>query len=95
MQCLKAIYKWRYTAVMFNEQMTLKEFNMTNKVIQTKVNKNGIKYALSTDGATYGVHKLCENYAAHRKGGMSQTWRYVEKGLTLEAAQALFNRRGA
>lgn len=68
---------------------------MTNKLIETKVNKRGVKYALSTDGKTFGVFKLCENYAAHCKGGLSFTWRYVQKGMTLEAAQALFNRRGA
>ena len=68
---------------------------MTNKLIETKVNKRGVKYALSTDGKTFGVFKLCENYAAHCKGGMSFTWRYVQKGMTLEAAQVLFNRRGA
>lgn len=65
------------------------------KVIQTKTNKRGIKYALGTDGNTFSVWKLCENYAAHCKGGMSYTWRYVQKDMTQDAAQTLFNRRGA
>jgi hypothetical protein len=68
---------------------------MTTKLIQAKTNKRGIQYALGTDGATFSVWKLCENYAAHCKGGLSQNWRYVQKNMTQEAALALFNRRGA
>lgn len=68
---------------------------MTTKLIQEKTNKRGIKYALGTDGNSFSVWKLCENYASHRKGGMSYTWRYVQKGMTQDAAKALFNRRGA
>jgi len=68
---------------------------MTTKLTQTKTNKRGIKYALGTDGNTFSVWKLCENYAAHRKGGMSFTWRYVEKNMTQDAAMVLFTRRGA
>jgi len=68
---------------------------MTTKLIQAQTNKRGIKYALGTDGKTFSVWKLCENYAAHRKGGMSQTWRYIEKNLSQEAANQLFNRRAA
>jgi len=65
------------------------------KAIKAATNKRGIKYALIADGETFGVCKLCENYAPHCKGGMSKTWRYVEKGMTLEAATVLFNRRAA
>jgi hypothetical protein len=68
---------------------------MTTKLIQTKTNKRGIQYALGTDGNTFSVWKLCENYASHRKGGMSYTWRYVQKDMVQDAAKALFNRRGA
>lgn len=63
------------------------------KVIETAVNKSDVKYALTQDGETFGVYVLRENYASHCKGGMSQTWRYVEKDLTKEAAEKLFNRR--
>jgi hypothetical protein len=44
------------------------------KTLQTKTNKNGIQYALvsihtglsaDADDVTYGVYKLCENYASH------------------------------
>ncbi len=68
---------------------------MATKLIEVKTNKNGIKYALGTDGLTFSVWKLCENYASHRKGGMSQTWRYVQKSMTQDAAAILFNRRGS
>lgn len=71
------------------------EKTMTTKLIQAQTNKRGIKYALGTDGKTFSVWKLCENYAPHRKGGMSQTWRYVEKNLSQEAANQLFTRRAA
>jgi hypothetical protein len=63
--------------------------------IAIKTNKRGIKYGMKQDGESFSVWKLCENYAPHCKGGMSQTWRYVEKGMTREAADKLFNRRAA
>lgn len=65
------------------------------KAIQVKTNKRGIQYALVQSGDTFGVWKLCENYSRHVKGGIAKTWRYVEKGLTLEQATVLFNRRAA
>ncbi len=68
---------------------------MTTKLIQEKTNKRGIQYALGTDGDTYSVLKLCHSYASYRRGGMAQRWRYVQKDMTLDAAMALFNRRGA
>lgn len=61
--------------------------------IKTYTNTRGIKYALVSEGETFGVWKLCENYAAHIRGGIAKTWRYVEKGMTKEAAEKLFNRR--
>lgn len=61
--------------------------------IANKTNKRGIQYALVQDGDKFGVYKLCENYCRHVKGGMAKAWRYVEKGMTREAAQALFDRR--
>ena len=65
------------------------------KALQIKTNKRGIKYALVIDGNSYGVWKLCENYNGHVRGGIKKTWRQVERNITLEAATALFNRRGA
>ncbi len=69
--------------------------NVMRKTLSVKINKRGIKYALAQDGETFSVWKLCENYAPHCKGGMSQTWRYIEKGIPREAADTLFNRRSA
>jgi hypothetical protein len=63
--------------------------------IAIKENKRGIKYALSQDGETFSVWKLCENYAPHCKGGMSKTWRYVNRGMDRAAAETLFKRRAA
>lgn len=63
------------------------------KAIAVKVNKSGIKYALIAEDCGFAVWKLCENYAPHRKGGMSQTWRVVESKMTREAADKLYSRR--
>lgn len=63
------------------------------QAIQIKTNSNGIKYALTTDGQTFGVYKLCENYSRHVRGGIAKTWRYVSKNLDRAAADALFARR--
>lgn len=65
------------------------------KVISAKKNRRGIEYALVQDGESFSVHKRCENYAPHCKGGMSITWRYVEISMTREEAQKLFDRRAA
>jgi hypothetical protein len=65
------------------------------KSLKTITNKNGIQYALVINGDTYAVYKLCSNYSRHVKGGIAKVWRYVQKDMTLDAATALFNRRGA
>ena len=61
--------------------------------VSSKTNSKGIKYALCSDGDSYSVYKLCENYCRHSKGGIRRTWRYIEKGMTLEAAKMLYERR--
>jgi hypothetical protein len=63
------------------------------QTLQAKTNSRGIRYALTTNGSTFAVYKLCENYAAHVRGGIAKTWRYVEKNMTREAAEQLFARR--
>lgn len=65
------------------------------KAIAIKTNKRAIKYMLAQEGEAFSVWKLCENYAPHCKGGMSQIWRYIERGLTKDAADALFKRRSS
>lgn len=78
------------------------------KAIKVGYNKKGVKYAIvesfkeivnserliiKTDEKQYAVYKLCENYAGHVRGGISSTWRYIEKGMTLHNAEKLFNKR--
>lgn len=63
------------------------------KAIEVKTNSKGTRYALATDGATFSVYVERENYCRHARGGIAKSWRYVERGMTREAAEALFNRR--
>lgn len=65
----------------------------TSKVVSVKTNSRGIKYCLTSNSNGFEVWKLCENYCRQTKGGIRKTWRYVEKGMTLEAAEKLFKRR--
>jgi len=67
------------------------------QVMQRKTNSKGVTYSLQIESgdfvkqeAPYGVWKLCINY---KHGKDVKTWRYIETGLTLEAAQKLFDRR--
>lgn len=68
---------------------------MSRKAIEKKANKNGVIFALVTDGITFEVWKLCENYSGKVRGGIEKAWRYVEKGMAEDSARALFNRRTA
>jgi len=65
------------------------------KAIKTATNKRGVQYAIVEDCGQYGVYKLCENYSRHVRGGIAKAWRYVEKNMTLDAAESLFSRRVA
>lgn len=65
----------------------------TSKAISVKTYSKGIKYCLASNSKGFEVWKLCENYCRHTKGGIRKTWRYVEKGMTQEAAEKLFKRR--
>jgi hypothetical protein len=71
---------------------------MAYSIFKRKVNKRNIEYGLAIDKETghYGVYKMCENYcSASQKTGLMKSWRYVEKGMTQEAAETLYNRRSA
>jgi hypothetical protein len=66
-------------------------------IIERKKNSKGVTYSLQRDSGElankdcpYGVWKLCINYV---RGKNVATWRYIETGLDLEAAQKLFARR--
>lgn len=65
------------------------------KALKIETNKAGKRFALVADGATFAVYAECFNYAGHCKGGFAVTWRYCEKGLTREAAEALLARKAA
>lgn len=63
------------------------------KAIAVKSNSKGIRYVLVTDGTTFSVYVERENYCRHVRGGIAKSWRYAERGMTREAAEALFKRR--
>lgn len=63
------------------------------KMIARKTNSKGRTYSIQQEGDTFGVWALHENYCRHAKDGISRTWRYVERGMTREAADKLFERR--
>ncbi len=63
------------------------------KALKIATNQAGCRFAIVPHGETFGVWRECHNYAAHMRGGIAKTWRYVEKGLALEAAEALFDRK--
>lgn len=65
----------------------------TRKLVSEKTNSKGVKYCLTSDVQGFTVWKLCENYCRQTRGGMRRSWRYVEKNMTQEAAQKLFDRR--
>ncbi|EOK5389639.1 hypothetical protein ACFZOW_17140 [Pseudomonas aeruginosa] len=62
-------------------------------IVSRKQNSKGATYSIQREGENFGVWKLCENYCRHSADGIRRTWRYVERGMTLEAAQKLFDRR--
>ena len=68
---------------------------MTRKCISKKANSKGAVFALVSGPEGFEVWKLAENYAGHCKGGITRTWRYLQKGMNEDAALALFNRRVA
>lgn len=65
------------------------------KAIKIETNKAGCRFALVASGESFGVYRECFNYAGHCKGGLAVTWRYCEKGLPRESAEALLARKVA
>lgn len=63
------------------------------KLIARKANKNGVVYSIQQEGEQFGVWKLCSNYCPHVPGGVKKVWRYIERGLSFEAAQALYDKK--
>ena len=65
------------------------------KATKIATNKAGKRFAIVPQSGFFAVYAECFNYAGHCKGGFAVTWRYCEKGLTLEAAEALLARKAA
>ena len=66
---------------------------MTRKTISKKANSKGTVFALVSDGVTWEVWKLCENYCGQVRGGITKTWRCVQAAMGEQAARDLFARR--
>ena len=66
---------------------------MTRKLVTSGENKKGTKFCVVNDNESFEVWKLCENYNGKVRGGIEKKWRYVSKGLDLDGAMNLFNRR--
>ena len=45
------------------------------------------------DRADYRIYKLCSNYDGKVRGGISKTWRYIAKDLTLEQAKKMLENK--
>lgn len=66
---------------------------MARTLIESGVNKKGTKFCVINDNGSFEVWKLCENYNGKVRGGIQKQWRYIDKGLSLDDAMALFSRR--
>lgn len=62
-------------------------------VIARKQNSKGVTYSIQQERDTFGVWKLCENYDRNMPDGIKRVWRYIERGMTRDDAQKLFDRR--
>lgn len=65
------------------------------KAAKIGTNQAGKRFAIVPQSGFFAVYTECQNYAAHIRGGIAKTWRFCEKGLTIEAAEALFARKVA
>ena len=76
-----------------NPHSTKRDETMQRKAIKKGQNSKGKVYAVVTDGITFEVWALCENYDAKVHGGISKSWRYVQKGMSESDAMKVFNKR--
>lgn len=63
----------------------------TNQVKQNP--KTKVKFAPGKDETGYKVYKLCSNYDGKVSGGMRRSWGLVAKGLTLDEAKTLLEKK--
>ena len=45
------------------------------------------------EDGSYTIYKLCSNYDGQVRGGIRKTWRYTDKGLTLQQAKTILERK--
>lgn len=64
----------------------------TNQVKQNPKTKAKFAPGKDADGL-YSVYKLCSNYDGQVRGGIRHSWGLVQKGMTLNQAKALLNKR--
>lgn len=64
----------------------------TNQVKQNPKTKAKFAPGRDADGS-YKVYKLCSNYDGKVRGGMRHSWGLVAKGLTIDEAKALLEKR--
>lgn len=63
------------------------------RALKIEANTVGKRYALVDKGGSFAVYAECRNYSPHVLGGVATTWRFCEKGLSREAAEALLSRK--
>jgi hypothetical protein len=63
------------------------------KALKIAANKADCRFAIVALDNGFAVYRECLNYASHVRGGIAKTWRYVEKGLTIDDAEILFSRK--
>ena len=57
-------------------------------------NQVGTVFALVVNSNKgYAVYKHCSNYCCRAPGGITKTWRYVERNITYARAIDLYERR--
>lgn len=62
------------------------------KALKIERNQTGKRYALVPLRGAFSVWAECRNYS---HGSIVASWRYCEKGMSLEAAEALFSKKVA
>lgn len=65
------------------------------KAIKVQANQAGKRYAIVPLAGAFSVWAECSNYDRHVPSGVRKTWRYCDRGMTREAAEALFERKVA
>jgi hypothetical protein len=45
------------------------------------------------EDGSYTIYKLCSNYDGQVRGGIRKTWRYTNKGLTLDQAKVVLEKK--